>query len=90
MSFNDFVGTMRERPMLELERWCRAWDLDHPVGSSISFRHCGGIEHGKVLRGSMMIVRDGHWGAYVKILHGCQTTGCCTMEIPIDSVVDDA
>lgn len=89
MNFNQFVSTMRERPMLELERWCRAWDLDHPIGSSISFRNGTDVMHGVVARG-VMVTRDvdGEWDAMIRVMHGPAQWGTA-VEISIDQVVDD-
>lgn len=89
MNFNDFALTMRERPMLELERWCRAWDLDHPIGSRISFTRDDGTMRGEVARG-VMLTRgsDGEWSARIRVCLGASWSNA-VIDIGIDQVVDD-
>lgn len=89
MNFNAFTATMRNRPMLDLERWCRAWDLDHPVGSNVSFRNGADVMHGVVARG-VMLTRDvgGDWEAMIRVMHGPAQWGTA-VEISIDHVLDD-
>ena len=87
MNFSLFAASMRNRPMLDLERWCRAWDLDHPVGSNVSFRNG---THGVVARG-VMLTREsnGEWNATIRVMHGPAQWGTA-VQIPIDQVVDDS
>lgn len=88
MNFSDFVGTMRERPMLELERWCRAWDLDHPVGSSVMAiaPNTDTYVVATISRGVMM-VRDstGDWSATARVYRDNFGT---TWDVRIDQIRD--
>lgn len=84
MNFNDFVGTMRERPMLELERLAKSWDQDHPVGSSVMAiaPNTDAYVVATVSRGVMM-VRDstGNWSATIRVYRmGFGTTWEATLD----------